>query len=234
MGCGGWMALRLSLWHRSAVRDQHSRWWRASRPSSAWYLRLSGAPDARALPCAGHADGGGWFRNSHQCRAIPQWRWRLHRICGQGGLLHAKAMAGTDGRSLFPLLHACVASLGFLLIHLHERGKPGRAWSLIRRSEAAAMAVGIDVTFYKIWGFALSGFLAGVAGGLLGRQSSASRCAFIPPGRIGDDLRTHNSGRRLELVWCGDRRGALSLRAGAAQRRRRQRRCGLSSSSVQP
>jgi len=63
----------------------------------------------------------------------------------------------------------CVAVtfLGFLLIHLHERGKPGRAWSLIRKSEAAAMAVGINVTAYKIWGFALSGFLAGVAGGLL-------------------------------------------------------------------
>jgi branched-chain amino acid transport system permease protein len=74
-----------------------------------------------------------------------------------------------------------VVGLGFLLIHLHERGKPGRAWSLIRRSEAAAMAVGIDVTFYKIWGFALSGFLAGVAGGLLAGNLQLLDARSFPP-----------------------------------------------------
>lgn len=74
-----------------------------------------------------------------------------------------------------------VAALGFLLIHVHERGKPGRAWSLIRRSEAAAMAVGIDVTFYKIWGFALSGFLAGVAGGLLAGNLQLLDARSFPP-----------------------------------------------------
>jgi len=74
-----------------------------------------------------------------------------------------------------------IVALGFLLIHLHERGKPGRAWSLIRRSEAAAMAVGIDVTFYKIWGFALSGFLAGVAGGLLAGNLQLLDARSFPP-----------------------------------------------------
>ncbi len=29
------------------------------------------------------------------------------------------------------------------------------------------MAVGVNVTFYKVWAFVLAGFLAGVAGGLL-------------------------------------------------------------------
>lgn len=74
-----------------------------------------------------------------------------------------------------------VVALGLLLIHLHERGRPGRAWSLIRRSEAAAMAVGIDVTFYKIWGFALSGFLAGVAGGLLAGNLQLLDARSFPP-----------------------------------------------------
>lgn len=74
-----------------------------------------------------------------------------------------------------------VVAVGFLLIQLHERGKPGRAWSLIRRSEAAAMAVGIDVTFYKIWGFALSGFLAGVAGGLLAGNLQMLDARSFPP-----------------------------------------------------
>jgi branched-chain amino acid transport system permease protein len=74
-----------------------------------------------------------------------------------------------------------VVALGFLLIHLHERGKPGRAWSLIRRSEAAAMAVGINVTGYKIWGFGLSGFLAGVAGGLLAGNLQLLDARSFPP-----------------------------------------------------
>lgn len=74
-----------------------------------------------------------------------------------------------------------VAALGFLLIHFHERGKPGRAWSLIRRSEAAAMAVGINVTYYKVWGFALSGFLAGAAGGLLAGNLQLLDARSFPP-----------------------------------------------------
>jgi branched-chain amino acid transport system permease protein len=74
-----------------------------------------------------------------------------------------------------------VVALGFLLIHLHERGKPGRAWSLIRRSEAAAMASGINVTYYKVWGFALSGFLAGVAGGLLAGNLQLLDARSFPP-----------------------------------------------------
>ena len=60
-----------------------------------------------------------------------------------------------------------VVVLGFALIHWHENGKPGRAWAMIRRSEATAMSVGIDVTRYKLWACSLSGFLAGIAGALL-------------------------------------------------------------------
>jgi branched-chain amino acid transport system permease protein len=60
-----------------------------------------------------------------------------------------------------------VTALGFLLIEWHRHSAAGRAWALIRRSEAAAMASGINVTFYKAWAFALSGALAGLAGGML-------------------------------------------------------------------
>lgn len=60
-----------------------------------------------------------------------------------------------------------VAALGFLLIELHRRSRPGRAWALIRRSEAAAIASGTNVTLYKTWAFGLSGLLAGLGGGLL-------------------------------------------------------------------
>ena len=60
-----------------------------------------------------------------------------------------------------------MATLGFLLIEAHRRTAPGRAWALIRRSEAAAMAAGVNVTLYKTWAFGISGLLAGAAGALL-------------------------------------------------------------------
>jgi branched-chain amino acid transport system permease protein len=58
-------------------------------------------------------------------------------------------------------------TLGFLLIEAHRRTAPGRAWALIRRSEAAALASGVNVTLYKTWAFGLSGLLAGLGGGML-------------------------------------------------------------------
>ncbi|MEX0956713.1 MAG: branched-chain amino acid ABC transporter permease [Rhizobiaceae bacterium] len=60
-----------------------------------------------------------------------------------------------------------VAVFCMLIIEAHRRTAPGRAWAMIRRSEAAAMASGVNATLYKAWAFALSGLLAGLAGGLL-------------------------------------------------------------------
>ncbi len=75
-----------------------------------------------------------------------------------------------------------VAILGFLVIDAHEKGRPGRAWALIRRSEASAMAAGVNVTLYKVWGFALSGFLAGIAGGLLAGSLQLLDARSFPAG----------------------------------------------------
>lgn len=74
-------------------------------------------------------------------------------------------LAQSDGAYLTYTL--IVAMLGLLLIMAHRRTAPGRAWALIRRSEAAAIASGTNVTFYKTWAFGLSGLLAGLGGGLL-------------------------------------------------------------------
>ena len=75
------------------------------------------------------------------------------------------AFAQSDGAYLRYTI--CVVALGFVLVALHRTTAPGRAWAMIRQSEANAMAAGVDVTFYKIWAFALSGLLAGAAGALL-------------------------------------------------------------------
>jgi branched-chain amino acid transport system permease protein len=59
-----------------------------------------------------------------------------------------------------------VAVLLFLLAYVHIRTRPGRAWAAIRQSEPAALAAGINTTFYKLWAFALASFITGVAGGV--------------------------------------------------------------------
>jgi branched-chain amino acid transport system permease protein len=60
-----------------------------------------------------------------------------------------------------------VALLCFGLVEWLRRSRPGRAWALIRKSEACAMAAGVNVALYKAWGFGIAGFLAGIAGALL-------------------------------------------------------------------
>src|SRR5436190_15213663 len=60
-----------------------------------------------------------------------------------------------------------VAAVMFLLVLVHVRGKPGRAWASIRAREPAALAAGVNITFYKLWAFGLASFVTGVAGGLI-------------------------------------------------------------------
>lgn len=74
-------------------------------------------------------------------------------------------LATEDGDYLRYIIFAIV--VGFLIIELHMRTAPGRAWAMIRRSEAAAYASGVNVVYYKAWAFGLAGFLAGTSGGLL-------------------------------------------------------------------
>lgn len=60
-----------------------------------------------------------------------------------------------------------VTGICYVLVLAHVRGRPGRAWAMIRRSEVCAFAGGVNIVAYKVWAFALAGFLAGVAGGVL-------------------------------------------------------------------
>ena len=55
----------------------------------------------------------------------------------------------------------------FLLVTWHIKGKPGRAWASIRQSQVTAVSAGVHTTLYKLWAFALSAFITGVAGALL-------------------------------------------------------------------
>lgn len=62
---------------------------------------------------------------------------------------------------------AAVCLIGLLVIELHRRSKPGRAWALIRKDPRVAAASGVRIFVYQAWAFALAGFLAGIGGALL-------------------------------------------------------------------
>ncbi|HET9104113.1 MAG TPA: branched-chain amino acid ABC transporter permease [Solirubrobacteraceae bacterium] len=92
-----------------------------------------------------------------------------------------------------------VAVLMFLLVLLHVRTRPGRAWAAIRQSEPAAQAAGINTTLYKLWAFALAAFVTGVAGGVL---AGAVRYLYSI------DFQTQDSITLLAVVLMG---GAYSV-----------------------
>ena len=90
-----------------------------------------------------------------------------------------------------------MALLVFLLVAFIRRARPGRAWALIRKSEACAMAAGVNVAFYKAWGFALAGFVAGIAGGAPCRHHRRPRRHHLSGERIDPPLRADHRRRRL-------------------------------------
>jgi branched-chain amino acid transport system permease protein len=72
-----------------------------------------------------------------------------------------------SGDTAYFLYVAGVFALCAILIEAHTRSKAGRSWALIRKDERMAMSAGVNVVRYKLWAFALAGFVAGVSGALL-------------------------------------------------------------------
>jgi branched-chain amino acid transport system permease protein len=79
------------------------------------------------------------------------------------------SIAGTD--SAYFRYAVVVALLMFILVYVHIKTRPGRAWAAIRQSEPAALAAGLNVTLYKLWAWALAAFITGVAGAVLAGQA---------------------------------------------------------------
>ena len=118
-------------------------------------LMLAGALTV-ILATVNFPNGGGGFTgyNGQQSRIPP---------------IRRPSIAGTD--SAYFRYAVVVALLMFLLVYIHIRTRPGRAWAAIRQSEPAALAAGINTTFYKLWAWALAAFITGIAGAVLAGQA---------------------------------------------------------------
>ena len=93
----------------------------------------------------------------------PGWLGRV--VNGQRALIGRPLLATSDG-AYFRYVMVWLAG-GMALIEWQRATLSGRAWALIRKSEAAAIAAGVSVVRYKAWAFGLGGMLAGLTGGLL-------------------------------------------------------------------
>ena len=72
----------------------------------------------------------------------------------------------TERKTFYYVMLAVASSVFFGLLNLRD-SKTGRAFSALRGSEMAAASLGIDVVRYKLFAFAIAGFVAGLAGNLL-------------------------------------------------------------------
>jgi branched-chain amino acid transport system permease protein len=72
-----------------------------------------------------------------------------------------------EGDIAFYRYTVVVVAIVFLVAAWHIKGKPGRAWGAIRQSELTATAAGVNNTLYKLWAFALSAAVTGIAGAIL-------------------------------------------------------------------
>jgi branched-chain amino acid transport system permease protein len=91
------------------------------------------------------------------------------------GLANVRRPSMAVGDTAYYRYVVVVAAILFVLALLHVAAKPGRAWASIRESEPAALAAGVNITFYKLWAFALASFLTGVAGCLLAALNGVSQ-----------------------------------------------------------
>ena len=102
---------------------------------------------------------------------------------GFEGTLVPELAAGRAGSRWFGVVVLLVLAAVALGVAVLRRGAPGRRFLAVRANERAAAACGIDLTATKLAAFALSAFVAGVGGTLLGygqgRLSFASFGVFV-------------------------------------------------------
>lgn len=100
-----------------------------------------------------------------------------------GAQLDRPELAGIDmfDEQNFYYFILLIGVVTWIVIFLHERARPGRAWRAIRDNELAALAVGVPVGVYRIWATALAAAVAAVGGVLfVALQGQVSVESFTP------------------------------------------------------
>ena len=104
---------------------------------------------------------------------LQNWTAFTHGAQGIGGIpgisLGPWVISNPTQYYYFTLVFACLATL---LSWIIEHSNLGRSFKAVREDEIAASTSGINLTFTKVFSFALSALFAGFAGGLYAHMSS--------------------------------------------------------------
>ncbi len=104
---------------------------------------------------------------------LQNWTAFTHGAQGIGGIpgisLGPLVISNPTQYYYFTLVFACLAAL---LSWTIEHSNLGRSFKAVREDEIAASTSGINLTFTKVFSFALSALFAGFAGGLYAHMSS--------------------------------------------------------------
>lgn len=110
------------------------------------------------------------------CQIVKTVFNQIKLFCGETGT--GIANQRYDRHTLFIVMFV-VALLSLIVINNFIKSKHGRAVMAIRDNEIAARAMGVNVSFNKIFVFAFSSFIAGIAGVLVAAtQSTVSANQF--------------------------------------------------------
>lgn len=113
--------------------------------------------------------------------AADRYLFRFEPLVGGGGTRPVprpgfadQVGAGVTGARWFLVVVAVAFVLVGLFVALLRRGRTGAALTAMRGSEVATSAVGFSTVSLKLRGFALSGFIAGLAGALFAMLSGGA------------------------------------------------------------
>jgi branched-chain amino acid transport system permease protein len=98
--------------------------------------------------------------------AVASSVFQLGSLTNRGAGLPANRVGWLEASSHFYLLCLAILAVVIYLDVRLTRSKTGRALLALKENERAAAAFGVNVTAYKLIAFALSGAIAGLAGGL--------------------------------------------------------------------
>ena len=137
-------------------RRRRRRWGRHRGP---------GDPDARALSC--HCDACLQCHRARGFRAVGNGYRRFRGVAVPKPQFFGWSLEGEVGFD-----HLCLAVLVLCILAILNllRAPTGRAWIAIRDSEIAAQSMGVNLAGYKTLVFAVSAFLAGLAGALFAHK----------------------------------------------------------------
>ncbi len=98
---------------------------------------------------------------------------------GAMGLQTAAVQYDSRNRPMLYVVTLVVALIMLFLVQNFIRSKHGRAVTAIRDNEIAAKAMGINVTFYKLFVFILAAFFAGIAGVIYSHYTATVLYSFF-------------------------------------------------------